>query len=196
MELAQRAQSSRLSALGRTIIVAPVPSRQRRSSVMKTKTKTARDVRPLVLAAFVAAGALLVATTHAETRGGDALSVSRFDRLGTAPVDALTVSTDHCVAQIAAGESTARGTCRNAVQHASTNLHAPVNFGTSESRRDLAVALGNLAVAEALEGDMESARSTTLRALTYAPQHPLLTANLRILESRRTNTRRTEMTAN
>jgi hypothetical protein len=164
--------------------------------MMTTKTRTAPDARPMLIALFAVVAALAVTTARGATPGGDALAVSRFDRIGTAPVDSLTVATDHCVAQIAAGMATARNTCRGAVQHAHSLMQAPATYATSSGRRDLAFALGNLAVAEAQQGDMERARATTLRALAYAPQQPLLTANLRILEARRLYAPRTEMTAN
>jgi hypothetical protein len=163
---------------------------------MNATARTAPDARRNLVALFALAAALLASLAHGAVPRGAPLAVSRFDRAGLSRPDSLTAANDTCVDRIAAHHPAALKSCRFAVQRARGMLQEAVTFGSMSGRRDLALVVGNLAVAEAMTGDAERAHATAVRAVAYAPDETLLVSNLRILETRRLASARAGLTVN
>ncbi|MFO1425844.1 MAG: hypothetical protein U1F11_02500 [Steroidobacteraceae bacterium] len=113
------------------------------------------------------------------------LDVARFVPGNAIDADPVTDATDRCVRLIEQREAAAIRACRSAMQLARLDLSDAISYAYGSPRRDLALALGNLAVAHAVNGDVLQAHATVQRALDLAPRESLLAANLKAIEAMR-----------
>lgn len=131
---------------------------------MKTRTAQIDPRAPAVAvaAALVASLAAAAVARAAEGTAVEPLKATRFVSIGLTGSDALSVATRRCVDRIEARAANAVVACRLAVRRARAETFDPLvsSFAAHKGRRDHAFALGNLAVAQQLAGDLATAQAT------------------------------------
>jgi hypothetical protein len=154
---------------------------------MSTFNTTKKSPRPRLVAAAIVTALVASTVAMAEEAAVEHMQVTKFIQTRLMDSDGVSLATDLCVERIQTHASQAQIACALAVHRArSASRDASVTMAYSNNaKRELALTLGNLAVAQALAGDNVAANSTMTEALSYAPAHPLLVANQHVMELRR-----------